>query len=134
RILPFQKRENLPYVLASANLHVLSMGKNMSGLSHVSKIYGILSAGAPYVFLGPTESHLGDLLRDCPYGFHVDHGDLSGMEEVIAKAKKLDPQTLDVYRRQNTSFLKKNFSIRRSLEILQDEIFGIHGEPQKRTA
>ena len=56
RFLPFQPREKLAQSLAAADLHLASMLHELCGLVVPSKVYGVLSAGRPCVFLGPEES------------------------------------------------------------------------------
>jgi glycosyltransferase involved in cell wall biosynthesis len=56
RLLPRQSKEQLPQVLATADLHLASMRHELCGLVVPSKVYGALAAGRPCVFLGPEES------------------------------------------------------------------------------
>lgn len=56
RFLPFQPREKLTQSLAAADLHLASMLHELSGLVVPSKVYGVMSAGRPCMFLGPEES------------------------------------------------------------------------------
>lgn len=106
--LPPQPRDQLVYSLGSANLHVAVMGKELSGLVHTSKIYGILATGKPFVFIGPRESHVGDLLRECPNGFLVEHDDIEGLVQVIRKAQSLAPADLERISRENIAFVQRN--------------------------
>lgn len=53
--LPFQPREALADSLSAADVHVVAMGDNMLGISHPSKIYGVLAVGRPVLYLGPPE-------------------------------------------------------------------------------
>src|SRR5690606_4951397 len=94
RQLPYQPPEQRQESLSCADLHVVVMGENMSGLVHTSKVYGILSTGRPYVFVGPGASHVVDLLGECPYGFHVEHGDIAGFLEILDRTKALGPSEL----------------------------------------
>jgi hypothetical protein len=75
--------------LSCADLHVVIMGERVNGLVHTSKIYGILATGLPYVFIGPAKSHIPDLQRDCPHGYHVEHGQTEALLEVIERARRL---------------------------------------------
>lgn len=84
-----QPREVLHESLSAPDLQVVVMGEAMSGLVHTSKIYGVLGAGKPYVFIGPRASHVADLLQEVPFGFHVEHGDVKGFVDAIEQAQAL---------------------------------------------
>ncbi len=62
RFLPFQPREKLAQSLAAADLHLASMLHELCGLVVPSKVYGVMSAGRPCVFLGPEESEVAQLI------------------------------------------------------------------------
>jgi glycosyltransferase involved in cell wall biosynthesis len=115
RQLPYQPREKLVESLSAADLHLVVMGDRMSGLVHVSKIYGVLATGAPYVFIGPRASHIGDLQEECPYGFHVEPGDTRGLMEVIRHAQLLDGAAKETIFNENTAYVRKYCSVSHSL-------------------
>lgn len=62
RFLPFQPREKLAQSLAAADLHLASMLHELCGLVVPSKVYGVMSAGRPCVFLGPEESEVAQFI------------------------------------------------------------------------
>ena len=62
RFLPFQPAEQLRQSLAAADLHLASMRAELCGLVVPSKVYGVLAAGRPCVFLGPEESEAAQLI------------------------------------------------------------------------
>ncbi len=116
RQLPYEPRETLAESLSAADLHLVVMGDKMSGLVHVSKIYGVLTTGAPYVFIGPRASHVSDLLNECPYGFHVESGDTAGFEETIRRARALNEAERETIFRENTQFVANHCTASHSLE------------------
>ncbi|MDP4610667.1 MAG: glycosyltransferase family 4 protein, partial [Opitutales bacterium] len=61
--LPYQSLETIRFSLSAADLHIVSLGDNMSGIVHPCKIYGALSIGRPVLTLGPRESYLSDILN-----------------------------------------------------------------------
>lgn len=122
--LPRQPRERLGESLTFADMHVVVMGDAVNGLVHPSKIYGVLATGRPYVFIGPKNSYVGDVLRECPYGFQVDHSDPEGLVAVICQAMSLSEEELNAYH-QNMRYVAEHFSQRRSMEILTRDILGL---------
>ncbi|MGI8507795.1 MAG: glycosyltransferase family 4 protein [Gemmatimonadaceae bacterium] len=74
--LPYQPKESLHESLAAADVHVVSLGDAMVGIIHPCKVYGAMAVGRPIFFLGPAESHVGDLLDGADIGVRVAHGDV----------------------------------------------------------
>src|SRR5258707_8927035 len=75
--LPYQPIEKLSALLSAADLHVVVMGERFAGIVHPSKIYNLLAIGSPFLYIGPAESHLGDIidgLGDSNSAFHASHG------------------------------------------------------------
>lgn len=95
--LPYQPLEELRYSLSAGDVHVVSMGQEMAGIIHPGKIYGAMAVGRPVLYLGPSPSHISDLLDAHRFGWHVDHGDVEGMRariEAILSAPKAELQRM----------------------------------------
>lgn len=75
RFLPFQPREKLAQSLAAADLHLASMLHELCGLVVPSKVYGVLAAGRPCIFLGPRESEVAQVIEQQRCGRVVSSGD-----------------------------------------------------------
>ena len=60
--LPYQSVETLSASLSAADAQVVVMGDAMLGLVHPSKIYNIMTVGAPVVYIGPEPSHVTEIL------------------------------------------------------------------------
>lgn len=97
---PYQPLEKLADTLAAADVHVVSMGDDMVGIVHPCKVYGVLAAGRPVVYLGPHSSHVGDILSAANVGWQVDHGDVARAEAVIRGAVVSPREQLDTLGRQ----------------------------------
>ena len=53
QLLPFQPKARLAESLSAADVHLVTMQPEVEGLVVPSKVYGVLAAGRPCVFLGP---------------------------------------------------------------------------------
>jgi len=89
RDFPYQPLDELPWSLSAADLHVVVMGDPFVGIVHPCKIYGVLAVDAPVLFIGPGQSHIGDiLLQDLrAAGNVVAHGDVAGAVQAILQAR-----------------------------------------------
>jgi len=86
--LDYQPRESLAGALSAADLHVITMGDAFTGLIHPSKIYNVLAVGAPFLFVGPRESHVDEIARALPHSsWRVAHGDVPGVLVAITEAR-----------------------------------------------
>lgn len=73
RFLPFQPKERLVESLAAADLHLASMRHELCGLVVPSKVYGVMAAGRPCVFLGPEESEAAQFILQHGCGSVLAH-------------------------------------------------------------
>jgi glycosyltransferase involved in cell wall biosynthesis len=90
--LPYQPLEELKWSLTAADIHIVSLGEGMVGIIHPCKIYGAMTAGKPILFLGPSPSHISDLLDQHPIGLRVAHGDLPAALDAIARFRGMTPE------------------------------------------
>jgi colanic acid biosynthesis glycosyl transferase WcaI len=82
--LPYQPLDQIKYSLSAADLHIVSLGNDMSGIVHPCKIYGALSIGRPVLTLGPKESYLNDILQpDQPSAINHQSSTISHQSSVI---------------------------------------------------
>jgi colanic acid biosynthesis glycosyl transferase WcaI len=89
--LPYQPLDKLAETLSSADLHVVVMGNPFAGIVHPCKIYNILSIGSPFLYIGPEESHIEDLIRSLGKGcdaYSARHGDVQSVSESILEAQR----------------------------------------------
>lgn len=87
RILDYAPREELHLSLSMADVHLISMRPEMTGVVVPGKLYGIMAAGRPAVFVGPSHCESADLIRRAGCGFVVNPGDADG---VVAALERLN--------------------------------------------
>ena len=84
--LPYQPIEKLSALLSAADLHVVVMGERFGGIVHPSKIYNLLAIGSPFLYIGPAESHLGDIIErlgDSNRASQARHGEVNPVIRII---------------------------------------------------
>ena len=84
--LPYQPLDQIRYSLSAADLHIVSLGDNMSGIVHPCKIYGALSIGRPVLALGPKQSYLNDIIDGNDIGRSIEHGDVDAAVAALQAA------------------------------------------------
>jgi colanic acid biosynthesis glycosyl transferase WcaI len=90
----YQPAELLSDSLAAADVHFVSLLPALEGLIVPSKLYGILAAGRPVVFIGDTTSELAMLVRERQCGIAVGVGDSDGLAAELC-ALQADPARLE---------------------------------------
>ena len=97
RFLPMQPQGGLATSLGSADIHVATMRDEVVGLVVPSKVYGVLAAGKPCVFIGPRESEAARLIDRFHCGATFAPTDGPGVARWIAEAAT-DPKILQALR------------------------------------
>ena len=90
--LSYQPMEKLSGSLSAADLHLVVMGDPFVGIVHPCKIYNILMLGIPFLFIGPDQSHGGDLARclgDPTHARMAHNGDVADIMRQIRAAMQL---------------------------------------------
>jgi putative colanic acid biosynthesis glycosyltransferase WcaI len=63
RFQPFRPADQVPYVLAAGDIHLLTIRKGLEGVVVPSKLYPILAAGRPLLVLAHEESDAARIVR-----------------------------------------------------------------------
>jgi hypothetical protein len=111
--LPYQPLETLEDSLGAADLHVVSMGKDVVGIVHPCKIYGAMAVGRPILLFGPRESHAGELVEPRGIGWRIEHGDIAGALVAIKEAMALSRSERADLGRRAASIIAELFSRQR---------------------
>jgi glycosyltransferase involved in cell wall biosynthesis len=111
--LPYQPLEQLRYSLSAADVHLVSVGNTLVGLSHPCKVYGAMAVGRPILLLGPAPSHVADI-RDAHHcGWQISHGDVPGAIRTIREILATPQATLDAMGGRAREAVSNYFSMSR---------------------
>src|SRR5262249_35593617 len=69
--------------LSAADVHVSVLRPGFAGLVHPSKLYGIMAAGRPTIFIGDPADDTATILAETGSGLSVRTGDAGGLAKVI---------------------------------------------------
>jgi glycosyltransferase involved in cell wall biosynthesis len=78
-------REKLCGSLKAGDLHIVTLRKRMPGLLVPSKIYGILAAGRPTLYIGPPGGEISDIVETGRCGVRVDNGNAEEVARAILR-------------------------------------------------
>jgi glycosyltransferase involved in cell wall biosynthesis len=76
-------RGSLHVSLSLADVHLISMRAEMTGIVVPGKLYGAMAAGRPAVFIGPEHCETADTIRSAGCGTTVKNGDATGVVEAL---------------------------------------------------
>lgn len=81
-LLPWQPEETLPYSLATADMAVVSLEKELTGLAIPSKGIYYMAAGSVILLIGEAENELAEWIKQNQCGYVIRPGDVEGFVEV----------------------------------------------------
>jgi glycosyltransferase involved in cell wall biosynthesis len=85
RFLDYVPRAHLHMSLTMADAHLISMRPEMTGIVVPGKLYGVMAAGRPAVFVGPRHCESADTIRAAGCGITVDRGDVDGLVAALTQ-------------------------------------------------
>ena len=85
KFLPFRPPEQVPYVLAAGDLHLVTIKRGLEGVVVPSKLYSILAAGRPFLALAPEGSDAARVVRRVGCGVVVDPDDPAALAAAVRK-------------------------------------------------
>ncbi|MFO0973385.1 MAG: glycosyltransferase family 4 protein [Phycisphaerae bacterium] len=127
QLLDYQPAERLGDLLASADVGLVSQNPAMSELSLPYKVYGLMAAGKPAIFIGDARSEIADWYRTHDCGIHIAQGDVDGLVRAILRIKNdpLDARRLsDNARRVFAERFDSRVAVRKWIESIEDLLPG----------
>jgi glycosyltransferase involved in cell wall biosynthesis len=114
--LPYQPIEKLSGSLSAADLHVVVMGDQYVGIVHPCKIYNVLAVKKPFLYIGPNESHVMDIIGESD-AYVSSHGDVEGVVANILRAVQNTAVTL--HRSQAEELFSKDRLVQQMISAIE---------------
>ncbi len=83
RFLPFRPASEVPAVLSSGDMHVVTVKRGLEGVVVPSKLYPTLAAGRPVLGIAPEESDVVRIIRRSGCGLAADPDDPNTVVEAV---------------------------------------------------
>jgi colanic acid biosynthesis glycosyl transferase WcaI len=80
---PLVQRQALGESLALADVGLVPQKAACCGSVVPSKVYGLLAAGRPVLFIGPAQATPACIIRQFQCGWHVEPGDITGLSSLL---------------------------------------------------
>lgn len=109
-------------VLAAGDIHFVSQKAGTQGVIVPSKIYGILAAGRPTIFIGPSDCEPAMIVNKSQSGIVVPPEDIEGVAMAIRKLA-IDPVLRQIMGKRAQKYYEKNFgrvkSVSRIIKVIE---------------
>lgn len=83
RLLDYFPREQLYASLSLADVHLMSMRREMTGIVVPCKLYGAMASARPALFVGPEHCETADTIRDAGCGLTIRLGETATVVQAI---------------------------------------------------
>ncbi|HEX8414707.1 MAG TPA: glycosyltransferase family 4 protein, partial [Sphingomicrobium sp.] len=84
---PYQARERLSKALAVPDVHWLTLAPELEGLIVPSKVYGIMAAGRPFIFVGDRNGEVAMMAKRYDCGQVVSPKDAAGFVAAVERLR-----------------------------------------------
>ena len=123
------KRSDLSRSLAEGHLGLVTQLSHTLGSVVPSKIYGIMAAGRPLLYIGPDESTPARHIQRFQCGWHILPGDVDGLESLLISLHENRQLLIEAGRRARTAF-ERHFDRAIGVGQIRNVIAGhTHGQP-----
>jgi len=121
---PYVPREQVGDLLAVADVHLVSLRPAFVGISVPGKLYGIMAAARPALFVGPAHCETADAIRDADCGVAIDPAAGDGARRIVAaiEAWVADPAAARAAGLRGLAAFRARFGAERNCEAVADVI------------
>lgn len=113
--------ENLPFLLSTADLHILFQKSDVIDTVMPSKLLGMLASGVISVVTGNKDSEIKEIFEENLIGFYSHSIDQEEVINFITKVK-LHPDDFQNYTKNAQSYVIENFSKTKVLSKFRDKL------------
>jgi glycosyltransferase involved in cell wall biosynthesis len=101
--------------LAAADVHLVSLLPVLEGLIVPSKVYGILAAGRPLIFIGDSDGDVARVISEGDCGIIVPVGNAGALVDALRKMRTM-PQVRAAMGRHARQLLCDRYTLRDAVE------------------
>ncbi|MCO5168008.1 MAG: glycosyltransferase family 4 protein [Planctomycetes bacterium] len=124
RVADFCPEEHLARRLAAADVHLVSLRSEWTGLVVPSKFFGALAAGRPVVYAGPAASDIGRWIEALGVGWVLDGTSLNRVAAALIRLSE-DRAALNQLKRRCHAAYLEHFARERTLSRWHEALLGL---------
>ena len=106
----FQPRSSFHISIAASDLQVVVLGEGQVGFTHPNKVYGAMFLGKPILYIGPSSSHVTDILNQLENNLMVRHGDVDLLISQLLAFAVHNGDEMSIVGQKNFEYARQNFS------------------------
>jgi colanic acid biosynthesis glycosyl transferase WcaI len=99
-------RENLTQRLSEGDIGLVTQKKGTTGCVVPSKTYGVMAAGRPVLFIGPSDSTPARMIAKHQCGWHIEPGDVDGLVALLQRLTENPKLVWTAGKRAHDAFLR----------------------------
>lgn len=103
---PYVQRSELARELASGDIGLVLQSDVCCGSIVPSKVYGLLAAGRPILFVGPAAATPARLIRQFGCGWHISCGDVASLTETLQRLASSPEEVQEASRRARAALVQ----------------------------
>jgi glycosyltransferase involved in cell wall biosynthesis len=133
RLAPYQPRERLSESLSAADVHLVALSREVEGLAEPSKLYGIMAAGRPALYVGPEGAEVARTIERAGCGRRVPNGDAPALAAAIAALAE-DPRACSDMGERARRALETEYQRATATRRFRDVVVTLCGEAARGVA
>ncbi|MEO8377824.1 MAG: glycosyltransferase family 4 protein, partial [Candidatus Sumerlaeota bacterium] len=106
--MPYQDRKDLSLSLSAPNAHLITLQSRYDGLLVPSKLYAIMAAVRPAIFVGSENNEVARIIREAECGVIVPEGDSEAFVSAVRKLRD-DPAAAQRMGRNGREHFERHF-------------------------
>ncbi len=110
QLRPYVERSDLGYELAQGDIGLVLQSDRCCGSVVPSKVYGLLAAGRPVLFVGPEKATPARIIQQFGCGWHVPCGDVTGLVGLLQRLAS-SPQEVSAAARRARETLLSHYDL-----------------------
>ncbi len=122
RFLPFRPVEEIPFVMAAGDVHIISVRRGLEGVVVPSKLYSVLAAGRPVLAVTPEESDAVRIVREARCGLAADPDDPAAVAAALRMLRDNPRELTDMGQRARDAakkYVRVN-ELKRFVEVIEE--------------
>ena len=110
KVFPILPQSEVPELLASADVSLVTLEPNMEGLCVPSKFYPILASGRPTVALVGAKSEVARVIAEADCGIRLDQSDAEGLAAALTRLSR-EPEEAARMGRNARRVIEDNYTL-----------------------